>query len=304
MRSRHRSTVRTRSGVALAGASRGYPLTGISARGGLVKTALVLAALNTDGVARVNGVLDPCTARKTLAYVNERLRIALQETKDDIVASKRDDLMIMDDFSMSNEKTIRLRRFGNVLSSANRYDLMLSPSDGPVRDALGQVLSVLHPTFSACLGDGADLFELGALISDQGASPQPLHPDTRHVVGEGPAVLTAFVALQSITKSMGPTFFLPGTHNAEDHAAFNAVGPEALLASHASWLGEIGPGDVTLYDSRVLHRGGANSSPNRRVLFYVSFKAAGAVAGTGTLFECLRGKHTLAECAQWSRSSR
>ena len=49
--------------------------------------------------------------------------------------------------------------------------------------------------------------------------PDP-HPDTpRRPGSEAPAVVTAFVALQDIDEEMGPTLFLPGTHNAAAHGA-------------------------------------------------------------------------------------
>ena len=54
-------------------------------------------------------------------------------------------------------------------------------------------------------------------------------------------------------------------------------------------------GDVTLFDSRVLHCGGANESPRRRVLFYASFRAREATAPPGTLLYDLRGKHCLGD---------
>ena len=65
----------------------------------------------------------------------------------------------------------------------------------------------------------------------------------------------------------------------------------------------LGAGDCTLYDSRLLHRGGANTSPRRRVLFYCSFRARGARmparGSQGTMLEDLRDKHELARRDRW-----
>ena len=96
---------------------------------------------------------------------------------------------------------------------------------------------------------------------------------------------------------MGPTLFLPATHTAEAHAAFftydnfelafdsadddddadGAAGKEeddeleakrcaALLETWSAWRADLGTGDVSLFDSRCLHAGAANSSPRPRVL--------------------------------------
>ena len=61
-------------------------------------------------------------------------------------------------------------------------------------------------------------------------------------------------------------------------------------------------GDVSLFDSRCLHAGGANESPRRRVLFYCSFIRAEHVRSAstrGTLLESLRGTHALEDWREW-----
>ena len=125
---------------------------------------------------------------------------------------------------------------------------------------------------------------------------------------------------------MGPTLFLPATHTAEAHAefftyenfdlAFNAFDDEegeeedaalaasvaALLTKWGVWRGELQAGDVSLFDSRCLHAGDANTSQRRRALFYCSFvraEDAGRAATRGTLREDLRGKHALANWREW-----
>ena len=68
---------------------------------------------------------------------------------------------------------------------------------------------------------------------------------------------------------MGPTDFLPATHTATCHDALNGEEGDgaalaALLDTWPIWRGELGVGDVSLYDSRLLHAGGANTSQRRR----------------------------------------
>ena len=143
------------------------------------------------------------------------------------------------------------------------------------------MVSRLRPALNDLLGDDAELFELAALVSDPGAPRQPMHPDTtrRKDAPEGadaPAVVTAFVALQDVDEEMGPTVFLPRSQRAEAHAAFYAddasVAKSELLRTAPQALGLLRTGDASLFDSRLLHAGGANTSPRRRVLFYFSFK--------------------------------
>lgn len=160
----------------------------------------------------------------------------------------------------------------------------------------------LRPMLGDVLGDDAELFELAALVSDPGAPRQPMHPDTTRqkdapgdggegasaggVGGEGdaPAVVTAFVALQDVDEEMGPTVFLPRSQSAEAHAAFYADDASGsttkaeLLRTAPQALGLLRTGDASLFDSRLLHAGGANRSPRRRVLFYFSFKVWPAFA--------------------------
>jgi ectoine hydroxylase-related dioxygenase (phytanoyl-CoA dioxygenase family) len=126
---------------------------------------------------------------------------------------------------------------------------------------------------------------------------RPLHADT--LWSEGGCLFTAFVALQPVTRQMGPTRFLRRTHTTPLHgpplahaqeiaAAPNpaptptpnptstpspASGPDASPATYevpggapsahgcaASALLE--SGDATLYDGRLLHGGSANTCPS------------------------------------------
>ena len=89
--------------------------------------------------------------------------------------------------------------------------------------ALAASVYVGMPHSPQCLGADAVLYELAALISDPGAPAQPFHPDTPFLDEQGVAVLTAFVALQPIDETMGPTRFLPASHTAKDHAALAEI---------------------------------------------------------------------------------
>jgi len=112
-----------------------------------------------------------------------------------------------------------LRRFGNVRRPVARFDLKLDLSP-IVMEAMAEALIPLKAIYETSLGETAELFELGAFITDPTAPRQPVHPDTAHTLH--PAAGSTFIALQDIDASMGPTLYLPGTHrNASAHAALN-----------------------------------------------------------------------------------
>ena len=89
--------------------------------------------------------------------------------------------------------------------------------------------------------------------------------------------------MQDVTHDMGPTVYLPRTHNnAVSHDQFQRRRVEdvfamespkdALLRTTTAVQAVIPQGTATLYDSRILHCGSANRSGTTRALFYVTFK--------------------------------
>ena len=169
--------------------------------------AAVAAALRADGIVRVNGAITSGMASDLLKWVNASLDDALQETREDT------------DFGAQWQL-----HFASVRQQTNRHDIKLDLEAPPVRAALTAMLSSLQPAIADILGEDAQLYELASLVSLPGAVRQPVHPDTPIVAtkgtDQGATILTAFVALQDVDASMGPTLFLPATHTAEAHAAF------------------------------------------------------------------------------------
>ena len=226
-------------------------------------------------------------ATALLDHVNDELEKALQKVREYLALDSGD---------------VEPMFFGNVLARQHRHDLKLDLTPQVV-EALDELLGALAPTLSTCLGDDAVLYELAALVSDPNAPQQPFHPDTPHVETQGLAVLTAFVALQPIDATMGPTSFIPSSQTAEAHEAFNCAEDGGkrkleLLRSRPAYRGTLGTGDATLFDSRVIHCGGANISSRRRVLFYVSFRAQKAKAPPGSLLYELRDRYRLSELVE------
>jgi hypothetical protein len=238
------------------GSRRGTPADTIMADHSVSATRL-----RQEGMVRVDGVLTPEVAASLLASINDDLATSLASVE-------------------AGGESEEARLFNSqLLCYSNRFDLKL-PLRPDVRAALRMVLRSLGPLLIARLKSDAELFELAALISDPGAQCQPVHPDTPWQGEDDGGILTVFVALQDVEAEMGPTVFLPGTHTQEAHRRFNESREQAdLLSTTPRTIGLLRPGDCSLFDSRLLHSGGENSSSRRRVLFYFSFKAAATRSG-------------------------
>jgi len=87
---------------------------------------------------------------------------------------------------------------------------------------------------------------------------------------------TVFVALQDITEDMGNTIFYPRTHTEESHKMWNLSQRKAdtptFLSGQPAMRSSLKKGDVSIFDSRLLHAGMANGCCpplDRRVCEYV-----------------------------------
>ena len=225
------------------------------------------ARLHENGLARVDGALSPSTVSALLEYISERL-----------IAAKA--AVEVQDYGPHHREA--LLHFGNVRRPIERADLKLRLTP-LVAAAVAEALAPLQAVIADTLGREAELFELGAFVTDPGAPRQPVHPDTPYT--PDPTACSTFIALQKIEEDMGPTVYLPGTHR--DPAAHIALetreedpddgvadpgeagAKERMLRGTPSQLAApMAGGDSITFDSRVLHCGTANESTRRRVLFY------------------------------------
>ena len=132
----------------------------------------------------------------------------------------------------------------------------------------------LRQVLAALLGADAELYELACMVSEPGARRQPVHPDTPCAeaaaatmqpdgalpleedggAGPPPVVVTGFIALQDVTRAMGPTLVWRGTHTAAAHVAWEEerAGFLERCPAHVALLSK---GDMLLFDSRALHCG-------------------------------------------------
>ena len=226
-----------------------------------------------EGVLRIDDVISTATVDK----LRDHLYTLRQTSEKEIATGK-----------------IRpIRRFAQVLLKRNRCDLTIPlgvPGHEIITVALEEIIcnSPIGSTISSILGKDAILHELSCLISDPGSQRQVIHPDTPYVDGDGgdrPAVLTCFVSLQDITVDMGPTVWLPKTHNKVSHDMFTnsmmgsgskdgeSSPKDILISTHPGpVMGLLPKGSCVIFDSRILHCGSANRSMASRALFYFSFK--------------------------------
>jgi ectoine hydroxylase-related dioxygenase (phytanoyl-CoA dioxygenase family) len=242
--------------------------------------------LKRAGVVRIDNVLTDDMADEMRKYVFDLRKRSEEQVR--------------------NKEVKSIARFADVLLRENRGDLTIPLEDDLVIDTLLWVLekSPVGRTVSSILGKDAVLYELSCLISDPGSQRQVTHPDTPYGSDEDPVLYTCFMALQDITLDMGPTTWLPGTHTAEAHGVFQdeTVDPstgespkDRLLRTEPSVLGVLPKGACAIFDSRVLHCGGANTSDTSRALFYCSFKSpkVGYPGNPGSIRRDLISKYTI-----------
>ena len=117
----------------------------------------------------------------------------------------------------------------------------------------------------ALLGSKTYLEKAGLILSHPGAEAQRWHMDNPHLYAIPthlpPHSLTVFVALCELTAANGPTEFHLATH-VKAHLA-------APRKRHAA--ARCAAGSLVVYDTRILHRGGANASDAERPLVYMTF---------------------------------
>ncbi|CAJ1344933.1 unnamed protein product [Effrenium voratum] len=182
--------------------------------------------------------------------------------------------------------------------------LPMEPQVREVLDCIGQLLSGMLEPF---LTREALLVDLSCMITEANAEPQPLHADTKIIDSGLLPLFTVFVALQDITKMMGPTWLCPRTHNAESHLrlmAFQAVqksgfvGP-SLVHQFGGMPADCETGSVICMNSQLLHCGGGQASAEeggqRRRLLYVTFYRPGNTPAEHSLRDELVGQYRLGD---------
>ena len=206
-------------------------------------------SLKRDGILKIEGACAPATASLLREYVVEGVDKARRAV--DAASDPADESM---------------KRFHATTEQPSRSFFKPRLDDPVIHAGLGELLgadSKLGDLFAlACGGDDAVFYDYNALRTEPGCARQPVHFDTPFQ--ETPPLFTAFVALQTVTAAMGATLFLPGTHvQCPSRCEFDASrsGTErrdAMLRAADARYALLEPGDVTIFDMRVLHCGTKN----------------------------------------------
>mmetsp|Transcript_24531 Transcript_24531/g.35168 ORF Transcript_24531/g.35168 Transcript_24531/m.35168 type:complete len:332 (-) Transcript_24531:414-1409(-) len=218
--------------------------------------------LHENGVVRINNVMPLSSAQALYSWTCEEKIASEKAIAEGIIDSRS--------------------RFTNALLKKNRWDLLLPLEDSAVvMKGLYDTLvanELLSSIITSRFGTSAELYELGALISDPGSDRQVIHPDIPFTMQADDApdtvpIITCFIALQDIDADMGATVFLPKTNTAEHHRLLkDPFLRDDMLQSLPNKLSTLGVGDCSIFDGRLLHAGGANETDKRRILFYFTFR--------------------------------
>lgn len=240
------------------------PLTKCSVKVMQSKPAALAKLLQRDGAVSVTNVLSEGSADALLGFINT-----------DNEACKREIL---------EGRALFDARFGGVNCRGQngmfgfRQDQYLPMSNPMVRAALSEVIRVLEPLLGELTSLDGMIHEASSFVADPGAPRQCIHADTIVLpCPQYPSVsmdplYTIFIALQDVASDMGHTVFLPSTHTSEAHILWNTdqSKKEKFLEKQPVVQSALKKGDVSIFDSRVLHCGCANSSKQRRVLAYLT----------------------------------
>jgi ectoine hydroxylase-related dioxygenase (phytanoyl-CoA dioxygenase family) len=226
------------------------------------KAATVGKLLERDGAVSIPGVLSSQTADELLAYINRESDRAKGEVSDGLVPFDT--------------------RFGGVNCRGQqgmfglRQDMYLPMSEDIVQKAFAETVRQLAPLLLATVTADGMVHEVSSFVADPGAPRQCVHADTivlpcpQYPLVSMEPLYTIFIALQDVDEDMGHTVFLPKTHTPEAHLLWNVDQrkKEKFLESQLVVKSGLKKGDVSIFDSRLLHCGCANSSNKRRVLAY------------------------------------
>lgn len=217
---------------------------------------LVNAILLKDGCVSLKSVLSKDTAKELYEFVANEKTVVEENVEKGLVEYAH--------------------FLGAVNNRRNRADVFLPYDSAIVQKSLFEVTKNVYPLLNELEGmrETGMLHELSSFVSDPGSPNQCVHCDTPYLPNVAP-LYTFFVALQDVDDDMGHTTFLPQTQIKEAHEIFN--GPqrqkEELIANSKCVSSNLKIGDAAIFDSRVLHFGGANTSQKRRILFYFTFTA-------------------------------
>ena len=163
---------------------------------------------------------------------------------------------------------VRTVALAAAVPGAQRQEVPLSlKSDAVASAAAAVAASPVGRALEDLCGGDAPLFDLCAVVSAPGCASQPLHSDLGFDGAVAAPLYTCFVALQETSTALGPTEFCVGSH--VDADAHNSLRQGALSREAVPF--PLAVGAAVLFDARIAHRGGPNSSNRRRAYLSMTF---------------------------------
>jgi hypothetical protein len=162
---------------------------------------------------------------------------------------------------LENLNPNRKRTF--VIQGEHREHLTFGLDEDPIiTDAVQSIVTSqpLRGVLEGMLGPDAAMVELASITAYPGAEEQRWHKDASQG-DRDVALFSLFIPLQETRKDMGATALGAGTHICKDYKE------DWNKTIHATTKAGTG----AFMNCRLYHRGGANTSPDTRVMIYLSF---------------------------------
>ena len=230
------------------------------------KAAIVGSLLEREGCLSIPNILSDSTCNDLLAFINNENELC------------------------KNDVTNGMKKFDDVFGGVNcrglngifgvRQDMFLPSSSNIVTSALSEATNNLKPLLLETVTDNGMIHEISCFVADPGSPRQCVHADTivlpcpQFPNAEMDPIYTIFMALQDVEDDMGHTQFFPRTHTPNVHTLWNSKAVQndtpRFVGVNQGTQSALKKGDVSIFDSRLLHCGMANKSNKRRVLFYFS----------------------------------
>ena len=169
--------------------------------------------------------------------------------------------VLRDYILLENLNPNRKRTF--VIQGENREHLTFGLDEDPIiTDAVRSIVTSqpLRGILEEMLGLHAAMVELASITAYPGAAEQHWHKDASQG-DRDVALFSLFIPLQETREDMGATALGAGTHICKDYKQ------DWNKTIHATTKAGTG----AFMNCRLYHRGGANTSPDTRVMIYLSF---------------------------------
>ena len=169
--------------------------------------------------------------------------------------------------------------YGSIKRNEYRKDLPLQ-LHGDYLDILHDTLQLLYPVYKETLGESPVLKEFSSLTSYPGSGEQNFHSDasaeTLEDFERDGLLYSTFIYLDDVGEFTAPFDAYPGTHahmhivdalmREEEGSGYENEGPYVRMT--------VPQGSMVIYDSRLIHRGSANTSPLTRPTLYFSLQVS------------------------------